>query len=225
MISFHGVSLTLGERQVLQDITCDLSETRIGIIGANGSGKSSFLRLINGLNTASTGKVLVDDVDPARDGRTVRSRVSFLFSNPDAQIVMPTVAEDVAFSLRRRKLPANQRDDLIHDALSLVGLSDYRDHPAHALSSGQKQLLALAAIMVTDPDVLLCDEPTTLLDRRNTRLVTEALNGLPQQIILATHDLDLIRSWPRVLLFEQGRIQADTTGEAAIAMYKAAVDT
>ncbi|MFY9331935.1 MAG: ABC transporter ATP-binding protein [Candidatus Nanopelagicales bacterium] len=224
MICFNNVGLTYEDRNVLNEITCELNEPRVGIIGANGSGKSSLLRLINGLTTPTTGTVTVDGLDPTDHGRDVRSRVSFLFSNPDAQIVMPTVGEDIEFSLRRNKISALERHERIAQALALVGLSDYQEHPAHLLSSGQKQLLAMAAIMVTEPDILLCDEPTTLLDRRNTRVLIDIIDALPQQIIMATHDLDLVSQWPRVLVMEHGEIIADSSGHEAVATYKATVD-
>ena len=225
MIEFRDVCLTLNERPVLSDINAELAGPRVGIIGANGSGKTSLLRLINGLASPTSGSVHVLGLQPDRNGRAVRKKVSFLFSNPDAQIVMPTVAEDVAFSLRRHSLSDPERDLRVNQALHQVGLTEHHDHPAHALSSGQKQLLALASIIVTEPQILLCDEPTTLLDRRNTREVINVLNDLPITVVMSTHDLDLIRDWDRVLVVDGGRIIADTTGIEAIATYLKLVDS
>ena len=103
-IRLDGVSVRFGDRIALDDVSCDLTARRIAVIGANGSGKSTFARLLNGLVIASAGRVLINDLDPARQKRDVRRSVGFVFCNPDAQIVMPTVSEDLAFSLRNRGL-------------------------------------------------------------------------------------------------------------------------
>ena len=221
MIQIEGVSHRYGDREVLSDINLSLVEDRIGVIGANGSGKSTLARLLNGLVIPTTGRVLVDGLDTARDGAGVRRKVAFVFSDPDAQIVMPTVAEDVAFSLRRHGLSKPEVADRVRDILARFGLGDHLDHPAHLLSSGQKQLLALAAVLVTEPEILICDEPTTLLDLRHSRQVAGVLEGLAQRVVLVTHDLALLRGWARVLVIEQGRVVADGSAESSIGHYEA----
>jgi biotin transport system ATP-binding protein len=221
MIEIQGVSHRYGEREVLSNIDLSLAEGRIGVIGANGSGKSTLARLLNGLVVPSAGRVLVDGLDTARDGPGVRRKVAFVFSDPDAQIVMPTVAEDVAFSLRRRGLGKEEVSQRVREALGRFGLSGHLDHPAHLLSSGQKQLLALASVLVTEPEVLVCDEPTTLLDLRNSRQVADLLGGLTQQVILVTHDLELLRQWQRVVVIDAGRVVADGAPEESIGHYEA----
>jgi biotin transport system ATP-binding protein len=221
VIQIEGVSHRYGDREVLSDINLSLVEDRIGVIGANGSGKSTLARLLNGLVVPSVGRVLVDGMDTARDGAGVRRKVAFVFSDPDAQIVMPTVAEDVAFSLRRHGLSKQEVADRVSDILLRFGLGAHPDHPAHLLSSGQKQLLALAAVLVTEPEVLICDEPTTLLDLRNSRQVAGVLEGLAQRVVLVTHDLELLRGWQRVLVIEQGRVVADGSADQSIGHYEA----
>ena len=220
MIQIEGVSHRYGDREVLSGIDLSLVESRIGVIGANGSGKSTLARLLNGLVVPSTGRVLVDGMDTARDGAGVRRKVAFVFSDPDAQIVMPTVAEDVAFSLRRRGLSKKEVADRVGDILGRYGLGGHADHPAHLLSSGQKQLLALASVLVTEPEVLVCDEPTTLLDLRNSRHVAGLLEGLAQRVVLITHDLDLLHGWQRVLVIDEGRVVADGPAEQSIDHYE-----
>jgi biotin transport system ATP-binding protein len=215
------VSHRYGDREVLRDIDLSFVEDRIAIIGANGSGKSTLARMLNGLVVPSTGRVLVDGLDTARDGAAVRRKVAFVFSDPDAQIVMPTVAEDVAFSLRRLGLGKAQVEERVGEVLSRFGLGDHKDHPAHLLSSGQKQLLALASVLVTEPEILICDEPTTLLDLRNSRAVAELLAGLSQRVVMVTHDLELVREWQRVLVIDQGQVVADGPAEQSIAHYRA----
>jgi biotin transport system ATP-binding protein len=221
MIRIEGVSHRYGNREVLSDIDLSLVENRIGVIGANGSGKSTLARLLNGLVVPSAGRVLVDGMDTARDGAGVRRKVAFVFSDPDAQIVMPTVAEDVAFSLRRLGLGKQEVAQRVREILARFGLGDHEDHPAHLLSSGQKQLLALASVLVTEPDVLVCDEPTTLLDLRNSHHVAELLEGLPQRVVLVTHDLELLRGWSRVLVIDEGQVVADGPAEQSIGHYQA----
>ena len=220
MIQIEGVSHRYGDREVLCDINLSLVQDRIGVIGANGSGKSTLARLLNGLVVPSTGRVLVEGMDTARDGAGIRRKVAFVFSDPDAQIVMPTVAEDVAFSLRRHGLGKEEVADRVREILDRFGLGGHQDHPAHLLSSGQKQLLALASVLVTEPEVLVCDEPTTLLDLRNSRHVAGLLAGLPQRVVLVTHDLELLQGWQRVLVIDQGRVVADGPAERSIEYYQ-----
>lgn len=220
MIEFERVGHRYGDRLVLSGVTLTLPERRIGFVGANGSGKSTLARTINGLVLPETGRVLVNGVDPAREGRRVRRRVGFVFSNPDSQIVMPTAAEDVAFSLRRSGLSTKERRERAVGLLARFGLSEHADHPAHQLSSGQKQLLALCSMLALEPDVLVCDEPTTLLDLRNKRQFAQRLENLPQQIVLVTHDLELLAGFERVIVLDEGRVVADDEPEPAIRHYR-----
>jgi biotin transport system ATP-binding protein len=220
VIELRGVTHRFGERVVLRDVDLRLGERRVGIVGANGSGKSTLARLLNGLVVPSQGRVLVDGLDTRDDGPAVRRRVGFVFTDPDAQIVMPTVAEDVAFSLRRSGLDRPARRQRVGEVLERFGLEDHADHAAHLLSGGQKQLLALAAVLVTEPSVLVCDEPTTLLDARNARRVTEVLAALPQQVVLVTHHLEQLEGFDRVLVVDGGRVVRDDRPAAALAAYR-----
>lgn len=220
-VVFEGVSHGYGERRVLQGIELTISEHRVGIVGANGSGKSTLARMINGLVTPDQGRVTVDGLDVSKKGREVRRRVGFVFTNPDNQIVMPTVAEDVAFSLRRRGLSAAESAERVAVTLERFGLAGHADHAAHRLSGGQKQLLALASVLVTEPAIVVADEPTTLLDARNARLITEMLTGLEQQVIVVTHQLELLAGFDRVIVIDDGRIVGDDVPDAAISRYRA----
>lgn len=220
MIRLQGVSHRYGEQQVLRDVDLELGERRVAVIGANGSGKSTLARLLNGLVLPTEGTVTVDGLDTRGDGAAVRRKVGFVFTDPDAQIVMPTVAEDVAFSLRRRGLGADERRARVDAALQRFGLSDLADRPAHLLSGGQKQLLALTAVLVTEPEVLVCDEPTTLLDLRNADLIARTLAALPQQVVLVTHQLELVLAYDRVVVVDAGRVVHDGSPDAAVAAYR-----
>jgi len=222
LIELDGVSHAYPGRAdpVVRDLSVRLEESRIGVIGANGSGKSTFARMLNGLVVPSAGRVRIDGLDTRRHGREVRKRVGFCFTDPDTQIVMPTVVEDVAFGLRRRGLSKTEIAARVHDVLASYGLDRYAEHAAHLLSGGQKQLLALASILITEPDLLVMDEPTTLLDLRNTRMVAVLAAGLPQQVVLVTHDLELLTDFDRVLVFDQTRLVHDGPPREAIASYK-----
>ena len=226
MIEVAGVTHVYGEgaqaRTVLQDVDVQLAERRVAVVGANGSGKSTFARLINGLVLPTHGTVMVDGLDTGKDGRAVRRRVGFGFTNPDAQIVMPTVREDIAFGLRRRRdLSGAEVAARVDEALRRFELAGHADHPAHLLSGGQKQMLALASVLVTEPDVLVLDEPTTLLDLRNTHRVAGLVASLRQQVVLVTHDLDLVDAFDRVLVFDEGRLVHDGPPREAVAHYRA----
>lgn len=220
MIEAVGVTHRYGDRVVLADVDVRLEERRVGVVGANGSGKSTFARLLNGLVLPTSGRVSVDGLDTRRDGREVRRRVGFCFTDPDAQIVMPTVAEDIAFGLRRRGLSRDEARERVASALASYGLAGHADHPAHLLSGGQKQMLALASVLVTDPVLLVMDEPTTLLDLRNAQLVSGVVARLPQQVLLVTHHLDLLGGFDRVLVFDEGRLVCDDLPPAALAEYR-----
>lgn len=219
LVRLENVSHRYGDREVVRGIDLSLTEQRIGIVGGNGSGKSTLARMLNGLVVPTTGRVTVDGLDTRTDGGKVRRRVGFVFTDPDAQIVMPTVAEDVAFSLRRSGLSRAEVGARVREALARVGLAGHADHPAHLLSGGQKQLLAITSVLVTEPRVLVCDEPTTLLDARNSRQVTRLLAELPQQIVMITHHLHLLDGFDRVIVLDEGRVVADGATDAALARY------
>ncbi|MFC9995651.1 energy-coupling factor ABC transporter ATP-binding protein [Nocardia sp. NPDC127526] len=219
MIELSGVSHRFGEREVLRGIDLTLREDRIAVIGSNGSGKSTFARLLNGLQVPTEGQVRVDGLDTRKQGKAVRRQVGFVFQDPDVQIVMPTVAEDLAFGLKHHGLGKAEIADRVTEVLAEYGLSDYRDHPAHLLSGGQKQMLAIAAVLAVRPKYVIFDEPTTLLDLRNKRRITTLLHELPQQVVVISHDLDLLTHFDRVLVFDEGRIVADGSPETSIAHY------
>ena len=219
-VKFENISHSFGERQVLHSIDLEFDERRIGIIGSNGSGKSTLARMINGLIKPDTGRVTVDGVDAAKKGAQVRKKVGFVFTDPDSQIVMPTVAEDLAFSLRRSGLSKAEVAERVEEILVRFRLDQHRDHPAHLLSGGQKQLLAIGAVLIRRPEVVVADEPTTLLDLRNGRVVAQALDSMDQQVIVVTHQLALLDSFERVIVIDDGRIAFDGTPAAAVPAYR-----
>ncbi|NLF91402.1 MAG: ABC transporter ATP-binding protein, partial [Corynebacterium marinum] len=200
-VTFDDVSVLFDgdSSPTLDRINLELTEHRIGIIGSNGSGKSTLARLINGLGSATSGRVRVDGRDVDKHGREIRRRVGFVFSDAENQIVMPQVRDDVAFSLRRLKLPRLERDARIDAALNRFGLTGLADASPHTLSGGQKQLLALAAVLVMEPELIIADEPTTLIDLRNRARIAREFARLEQQLIVVTHDLEILEGFDRVI--------------------------
>jgi biotin transport system ATP-binding protein len=220
MIEFRGVGHAYEGRVVLDDIDLTLSERRIGIIGANGSGKSTLARMINALVVPDRGSVTVNGIDAARDKRRVRKEVGFIFSDPDRQIIMPTVIEDIELSLTRTVRDRAERSSRAAAVLAQFGLADHADHPAHRLSGGQQQLLALASVLVTGPSVLVADEPTTLLDLRNSAMLRTVFTTLDEQLVVLTHDLDMVADYDRVIVLDEGRVVADDEPAAAVTAYR-----
>jgi biotin transport system ATP-binding protein len=221
-IRFEGAGVTAGGRTILAPTELVLREQRIAIIGGNGSGKSTLARLVNGLVEPTVGQVLVDGLDTVRQGAQVRRKVGFCFTDPSAQLVMPTCVEDVELSLRKR-LPRSERRAAALETLARFGLADRADVSVHALSGGQRQMLALAGVLAVEPDVVVADEPTTLLDLANTRLIGDLLLSLPQQLVLVTHDLDLAARCDRVLVVEDGAVRYDGAAQDAVADYVGSV--
>lgn len=217
-IALDGVSVAREGRPILRNVSVDLTAPRIAVIGANGSGKSTFARLLNGLVRPSSGRVIVHGFDAQRDTAALRRRVGFVFTDPQAQILMPTPAEDLALSLRGR--PRAEIDRRVAAALAEHGLTDRADVPASDLSGGQKQMLALASVLITQPDLLVADEPTTLLDLRNARRVGDLLLGLSAQVVLVTHDLGLAARCDHAVLFDEGTVVASGTPDDVVARYR-----
>ncbi len=227
-IGFENVHVRLGETPVLRDVTVHLAARTTAVIGDNGSGKSTLARVAGGLVGASagtvTGTVRVLGLDPQREADRLRERVAFVFSNPDTQIVMPTVAEDVALSLRSRRLPRAQKAALVDAALSRFGLSDLAGHGSHDLSGGQKQLLALCGAFVRDPELVIADEPTAYLDARNARRVAgHLLADTGHRLLVVTHDLALARRCEAAVLVADGRVAAVGDPADVVARYEASL--
>jgi len=207
-------------KTLLRGISLNLTEQRIGVIGANGSGKSTLLRLLNGLVAPSDGTVTVDGDDTARSVRSVRRKVGFVFTDPLSQLVMPTGREDVELSLRRSVRNTRERRLAAEAILNRFGLMPLADQSIYELSGGERQLMALAAVLAVEPAVLVLDEPSTLLDLRNRELLRRTISGLSQQIVMSTHDLELVRDMDRVLVVESGQVVFDGGAAAAVEHYR-----
>lgn len=218
-VAFNNAGVTVDNAVLLHPVTCTLTEQRISIIGANGSGKSTFIRMINGLASATSGQVTVGGIDVAKKGRRIRRQVGFLFADPDNQIIMPTVAEDIAFSLRGTGLSRAQISAIVAKNLATVGLTGKEEQSPHLLSGGEKQMLALASITALNPSLIVADEPTGLLDLVNRNKLTRTFADLEQQLIVVTHDLELAAKADRTLCLHNGRIIADGPPKHVISGY------
>lgn len=228
-IDLQGAGVRLGDTEVLRDVTLSLDARTIAVVGENGSGKSTLGRLLSGLVPATAGTVRVLGLDPVRQAAEMRRRVAVIFSNPDAQIIMPTVAEDVAFSLRTEKLPRAEKAERVVAALEEFGLADLADRSSHDLSGGQKQLLALCGAFVRRPDLVVADEPTAYLDARNARRVADHLladashSGTSHRLVLVTHDLGLAERCDTAVLIQDGTVAEVGAPAQVIATYEAGI--
>jgi len=221
LIEFKNVYVERERRLVLTELTLTLSEQRIGVVGPNGSGKSSFVRLINGLLVPKMGQVCIDGVDTARDVAAVRRKVGFVFQNPDNQIVFPVVHEDIEFGLKEREPDPKRRALRAQAALERLGVGHLTERSVHTLSGGERQLVALAAVLATEPEILVFDEPTTQLDLRLRNRFERHLAELAQPALVVSHDLTLMQRMDRVLVIDQGRLAFDGEPVEALAWYHA----
>ncbi|MBN8944015.1 MAG: ABC transporter ATP-binding protein [Rhizobiales bacterium] len=219
-IAFDRVSLARGERPIFDGFSLDLREQRIGLIGDNGSGKSSLLRLANGLLAPDGGTVAVNGRDTVRDRKTLHEEIGFVFQNPDHQIIFPTVGEEVAFGLTERGSTAAEARRAAEDLLAANGCAGWADRAIHELSEGQKQLVCILAVIAPAPSILLLDEPFSSLDLPTRLSLSARLARLPQQIVMASHDLDLIAGFDRVIWLDQGRVRADAAPGQVLPLYR-----
>ncbi|WP_119939003.1 energy-coupling factor ABC transporter ATP-binding protein [Neorhizobium sp. NCHU2750] len=220
-IRYDNVEVRFEGRTVIHPLTVTLSERRIGIIGLNGSGKTTFARMINGLVKPTNGKVTVNGFDTVTAEDAARGQSGFIFQNPQNQIILPILSEDIALGLRSRKLSKAEVAAAVDAVLDRLGIRHLRDRRAHELSGGELQLSALSSVLVTEPKILVMDEPTNQLDIRNRNLVAQTIRSLPEDVIVITHDLELISGFDRVLMFDAGRIVADGTPAEVISLYRA----
>lgn len=222
-IGFSDVSLQRGDVRLFKTLSLILTEKRIGLIGNNGSGKSSFLRLINGLLLPDEGEITVCGLDTRRNRKSLPCVAAFLFQNPDHQILFPTVGEEISFGPREAGIDANEAKITAEKFLAEWQWEGWANRPVQELSDGQKQRLCILAVLIMHPKILLLDEPFASLDLPTKLEISEELMRVPQTIIMASHDLDLIASFDRVLWFDSGRIVQDGKAREVVDSYKRSV--
>src|SRR5215217_7365566 len=190
----------------------------VGVVGPNGGGKSTLLRLLNGLIKADTGSVSIGGLDPAAEPFEVRKRVGMLFQNPDNGLVAPFVEDDVAFGLENLGVGRAEMRERVRRAIRAVGLQGYERREPHTLSGGEKQRVALAGLLALDPEILLLDEPTSMLDATGRREVLERLEEWrgARTVVHVTHYLDELLDADRVLVLNAGKLVAGVSPERLV---------
>ena len=191
----------------------------VAVLGHNGSGKSTLAKLLNALFVPTEGKVLVCGLDTADDDNTlaVRSRAGMIFQNPDNQIVSSIVKEDVAFGLENLGVPNAEMLPRIEKALAAVRMSEYADAAPHMLSGGQKQRVGIAGVLAMEPDILIADEATSMLDPSGRREVLETVRDLNRRkgitVVWITHFMEEAAQADRVIVISDGEAVRDGTPE------------
>ncbi len=208
-----------GSTTVFQDLSLQLHQSRIGLIGDNGAGKSSLFRLICGLDQPQSGKVFL----PATAAQQSAPIVGMMFQNPDEQIIFPTVEEELALSLRHLQLSRSEVQARVRAWLATRGLSDWAPRAIGSLSQGQRQHVCWLALLIGGHQTLLLDEPFSSLDLPNQALLRHEIAAAPQQVIVSTHVLDHVRHFERVLWLDRGQVRADGIGAQVCAQYEADV--
>jgi energy-coupling factor transport system ATP-binding protein len=214
-----GFSYPGSELPALAGVSLELRAGEyVGVVGPNGGGKSTLLRLINGLLRTDSGSVRVEGLDPASEPYLVRRRVGMLFQNPENGLVAPFVEDDVAFGLENLGVERTEMRERVREAIRAVGLEGYERREPHTLSGGEKQRVALAGLLALDPEVLLLDEPTSMLDVAGRTEVLERLEALrgSRTVVHVTHHLDELLDADRVLVLNAGKLVADVSPERLV---------
>lgn len=201
--------MKLGGRLVLDGLSLRLTEARIGVLGRNGTGKTTFLRLIAGLIGPDQGTVSVDGADPFADRKATLAALGILFQNPDHQILFPTVEEELAFGLLQQGLTKADAAKRVASLLASEGRGHWAKAAVSTLSQGQRHYLCLLAILLMEPRTILLDEPLAGLDLPTQARLARRFAGLPQRLITITHDPATLAGVDRVLWLEAGRVVAD----------------
>lgn len=200
------------KRKVLENINFQLKKGEsVGLVGANGVGKSTLLRILVGLNTGFQGDVMVNNIPLEKKNlKTIRKNVGYVFQDADSQLFMSTVFDDVAFAPRNYGMSEAEVNEKTMEALKVVHIEQLKDKQIYKLSGGEKKLASIATILSTEPDVILMDEPSVALDPKNRRNLINILNRLNQAKIIASHDLNMIMdTCERTILLSDGKIIKD----------------
>ena len=200
------------KRKVLENINFQLKKGEsVGLVGANGVGKSTLLRILVGLNTGFQGDVMVNNIPLEKKNlKTIRKNVGYVFQDADSQLFMSTVFDDVAFAPRNYGMSEAEVNEKTMEALKVVHIEQLKDKQIYKLSGGEKKLASIATILSTEPDVILMDEPSVALDPKNRRNLINILNRLNQAKIIASHDLNKIMdTCERTILLSDGKIIKD----------------
>lgn len=217
-----------GGAEVLKGVSFTITHgEKVALIGLNGAGKSTVLNLSCGLLLAGSGEVNIGDVPVSKSTlKLIRQSVGFVFQNPDDQLFMPTVEEDVAFGPLNMGLPQTEVERRVEQALMNVGMPEFRNQAPYRLSGGQKRRVAIATVLSMEPNILVMDEPTSDLDPLARRQLIDLLKTFSHTCIIATHDLEMARELcARTIWLDGGMIKADGPTEAIISDFLASIAT
>ena len=195
--------------RVIDQITLNVSEQRIGIVGVNGSGKSTLARLISGLIAPISGSIRINDIDIYKDRKAALKTVGIIFQNPDHQIIFPTCIEEISFGLMQQGMTRIEAEERSNEILLQFDRLKWSDQLAHNLSQGQRHFLCLIAVLAMKPDVIILDEPYAGLDLPTSLQLRHELNKLSQQIVMITHNKDILVDFDRILWIDNGKIIKD----------------
>ncbi|GAA4580832.1 ABC transporter ATP-binding protein [Planotetraspora phitsanulokensis] len=200
------------------DLTIRRGE-RVALLGPNGAGKTTLVMHLNGILTAGHGTVEVAGLPVRSDTlREIRRRVGLVFQDPDDQLFMPTVREDVAFGPANLGVRGEELDRRVRDALDRVGMLEVADRPPHHLSFGQRRRVAVATVLAMEPEILVLDEPSSNLDPASRRELAEILRNLDVTVLMVTHDLPYaLELCERSLILSRGVIAADGATRSLLA--------
>ena len=204
-------SYQLGE-PVLNDVSFEIHHGEsVAIVGPNGAGKTTLLKMLNGILFPASGKAMVGDLQVSEATLAhVRKTVGTVFQDPDDQLFMPSVQEDVAFGPLNFGMPEADAAKRVKECLEQVGAWHLRERPPHQLSGGEKRRVAIAAVLAMSPDILLLDEPTTGLDPKGRRQIIDLLRGFSHSKLVVSHDLEMVLDLcPRTIMLGQGQVIAD----------------
>lgn len=213
MLKLNNLSVRYQDgNQVLRNLSLSIEKGEtVGIIGANGAGKSTLLMSIVGILLPFEGSIEVDGLMQDRKKlRELRERIGFVFQNPDDQLFMSNVYDDIAFGLRNYGMSEENIRTRIDHILKELGVEKLRDMSSHKLSGGEKRIIAIATVLAMEPSVVLFDEPSSFLDPKTRRRLIHLLRGVPMTKLIATHDLDMaLELCERVVVLKEGQVYAE----------------
>ena len=222
-VQLVDIRLQRGQTQVFDGLSLSLTETRIGVIGNNGAGKSSLFRLLCGLELPQAGQVLVDGMPLLQAREHKPGLIGLMFQNPDDQIIFPTVEEELALGLRPQGLSKQQARARARELLAARGLAHWAERAVSSLSQGQRQQVCWLSLLIAAPQLLLLDEPFASLDLPGQARLAQDIATAPQQVLVSTHVLDHVRDFERVIWLEQGRLRGDGPGRDICSAYETSV--
>ena len=199
-------------KKALKDINIKIDDNEtIGIVGANGAGKSTLIKTIVGIFLTDQGEIIVDGEKVTKKTlNSIRKKVGVVFQNPDDQLFMNKVYDDIAFGPRNYKLTEEKVKEKVEKVMKELNIEKLKDRSPNNLSGGEKRKVAIATVLSMEPSIILFDEPTSFLDPKGKRILIETLKGINTTKIIATHDLDMVKdNCKRVIVLKEGQVVAD----------------